>query len=138
MADFRLRSQPAQAELGDVWRRTLAPIPTLFGRLHYVAGLKDPQTGRYTHPALAQAVGQQNTDQTLRESHRQLFGQWLALSLEEQKLDLEEFLSGSGRPPDPRRYRELAPPEAHEVERQLYLTDLETVLELLDPGRGRA
>ncbi len=136
MADFSAKSQSGNSEVWDLWRRTLSPIPTLFGRLRYVAGLRDPQTGRYSHPTLSRALGAEDADRTLRRGHYQVFGQWLGLSLEEQKADLEDFLNGAGRPGGPLGYRDLAPPGAHEVERQLYVTDLETILELLDAGGG--
>jgi len=44
---------------------------------------------------------------------------------------LSEFLGG---PRFALAYRNLAPPTAREVERQLYITDLETLLELLRFG----
>jgi hypothetical protein len=42
----------------------------------------------------------------------------------------------AGNPLHSLRYRHLTPPTAREVERQLYLTDLETLLELsrFEPG----
>ena len=136
MADSVAKSQAGNSEVWDLWRRTLSPIPTLFGRLRYIAGLRDPQTGRYAHPTLSRAIGADDADRTLRRGHYQVFGEWLGLSLEEQKTDLEEFLNGNSPTAGPLGYRELAPPGAHEVERQLYFTDLETILELLDAGRG--
>jgi hypothetical protein len=116
----------------------LSPIPTLFGRLTYLASMRDPGTGRYAHPSLSRTLGPDEADQTLRQSHHQVFGKWLALSLEEQKSDLEQFLGETRGSRGPLHYRELPPPGAREVERQLYFTDLETLLELLDAGRGGA
>jgi len=82
-------------------------------------------------------LGPQDADRAIRHSHYQLFSQWLAFSLAEQKADITEFLLGLG---EGRRrpnwgsavpYRQLIPASAREVERQLYLADLETLLELL-------
>ncbi len=53
------------------------------------------------------------------------------MSLEEQKDDLDGFLREGNASRQAVRYRDLAPPSARDVERQLYLTDLETLLELL-------
>jgi hypothetical protein len=77
-------------------------------------------------------------DRTLRQSHRRIFSEWLAFNLEEQKSDLEDFLNERGGVRGMPDYRNLVPPEALDVERRLYLTDLETVLELLnrEPGGG--
>ena len=120
----------------DLWRNALAPIPTLFGRLTFLAGLLDPATDRYEHSSLSIALGRDETDQTLRRAHHLVFGQWLAMSLEEQMSDLGEFLASREPSLGPLHYRDLPPKGAHEVERQLYLTDLETLLELLDAARG--
>jgi hypothetical protein len=80
----------------------------------------------------------------LGESHLNGFSQWLCLTLEQQKADLDLYLSGL---PGNRRtiletwirlqpYRSLVPAAAREVERQLYMTDLETILELLKNEYG--
>lgn len=72
----------------------------------------------------------EDADRTLRHSHHQVFSQWLGFSLREQKEDLDEYLKVAGGPAHSLPYRQLAPATARDVERQLYLTDLETLLEL--------
>src|SRR5207302_3783560 len=119
-----------------MWRRTLLQIPTLFGRLAFIAGLRDPVTGQYTHAPLSDIVGYDMADRTLCHSHHRVFSEWIALSLSEQKADLEEYLASGRGNSAIDRYRDLPPAAAHEVERMLYLTDLETVLELLRFERG--
>ncbi len=42
----------------DLWQRTLAQIPTLFGRLVYLCSLREQNTGRYEHFGLAQMFEQ--------------------------------------------------------------------------------
>jgi len=122
----------------ELWRRTLSRIPTVFGRLAYLAALRGGSSGRYEHPVLSDAIGAADADRTLRHSHHQVFAHWLTLTLEEQKDDLDAFFRGGQGPRDPSRYRELAPPGVRDVERQLYITDLETLLELLKYERGGA
>src|SRR5947207_1882436 len=72
------------------------------------------------------------------EEHGAAFADWLQLNLELQLADLEEFLS---LVPDDQRiplearlaggfYADLVPQDALRPERLLFLTDLETVLEL--------
>jgi hypothetical protein len=83
--------------------------------------------------------GSKDADRTLRQSHSQAFAAWLNLNLEQQKADLEDYLAGLEEDIDAilanwirlAPYRNLIPARAREVERQLYLTDLEVVLELL-------
>jgi len=78
------------------------------------------------------------TDRTLRNSHQQVFQQWISSHLAEQKSDLDEYLRTTGGPRYALPYRNLAPASARDVERQLYLTDLETLLELLRFEHGAA
>jgi hypothetical protein len=130
----------------DLWRNTLSQIPSVFGRLVYLCSLRDQNTGAYQHYGLAQVFGDAEADRVLRDSHEKAFGEWLCFTLEQQKADLDLYLSGlEGN----RRtiletwvrlapYRNLLPSSAREVERQLYLGDLETILELLKGEYGVA
>jgi hypothetical protein len=132
--------------VANVWRRTLSQIPTVFGRLVYLASLRDPNTGRYEHFGLAQMFGEDEADRALRQSHLETFQQWLGFGLERQKQDLDQYLAGLHR--DPRAiletwsrvepYRNLIPAAAPQAERQLYLSDLQALLELLKNEYGVA
>ena len=115
----------------DLWRRSLSQIPTLFGRLNFLASFHDPVAGRYSHPDLLRLMGPDDTDRTLCGSHHQVFTQWLSLSLADQRADLHEYLDSTGSPRFAQHYRPLVPPTARAVERQLFFTDLETLLDLL-------
>ncbi|MGD0522693.1 MAG: hypothetical protein ABSA48_15660 [Terracidiphilus sp.] len=114
------------------WRKTLSRISTHFGRLVFLASLRDSATGRYCHDDLLRLLGSDDTDRTLCRSHHQVFAEWLGFSLAEQKSDLDEYLQETGSSRYATHYRNLVPPTARDVERQLYLTDLETLLGLLE------
>ena len=122
----------------ELWRKTLSRIPTHFGRLVFLSSLRDALTGRYSHAPLSEIVGREITDRTLCHSHHEIFSEWLGFTLAQQKADLDEYLGTASSPSDMAQYRDIAPATAHLVERQLYLTDLETLLELRRFERGGA
>lgn len=128
----------------DLWRHTLVQIPTHFGRLVYLASLRNANSGVYEHHGLAQIYGPEEADRTLRVSHMQQFSEWLCFGLEQQKEDVAEYMSGLEErisliienwirfSP----YRNFIPAEAREAERQLYVADLERVMEALRNEHG--
>jgi hypothetical protein len=138
LADFIAKPESIGGPAAELWRKTLSRIPTHFGRLVFLASLRDHLTGRYAHGPLTEIVGREITDRTLCHSHHQVFAEWLSFSLAEQKSDLDDYLTASQSRLEALPYRELAPSTAHQVERQLYLTDLETLLELLRYEHGGA
>ncbi|MGI8990252.1 MAG: hypothetical protein ACR2I2_11820 [Bryobacteraceae bacterium] len=123
----------------DLWRNTLSRIPTLFGRLQYLASLRDPNTGRYQHFGLSQRFGADVTEAVLRESHFLTFEEWLCLHVDHQKADIEEYLESLEGDKKSilaswirlNSLRTCAPAEIRDVERELFLSDLQTILELL-------
>jgi hypothetical protein len=138
VADYVANPEMTRGAAADLWRKTLSRISTHFGRLVFVASLRDSLSGRYSHPPLSQIVGGEVADRTLCHSHYEIFSQWLGFTLVEQKADLDEYLAESNAPLFLSHYREVAPATAHQVERQLYLTDLETLLELRRFEHGAA
>lgn len=123
----------------DVWARTLTQIPTTFGKIVYLASLRDDNTGRYQHFGLAQLYTEEEADLVLRDSHEDVFSEWLNFPLEEQRRDLEQYLeSVEDEKASVLRtwltlspYRNLIPAQAGAAERELYISDLELILELL-------
>lgn len=123
----------------DVWERTVSQIPTTFGRIAYLASLRNENSGRYQHFGLAGIYSEQEADRVLRLSHREVFADWLNFSLLQQRYDLEAYLNSIE---DDRKtvlatwldlspYRGLIPADATAAERRLYLSDLELILDLL-------
>jgi hypothetical protein len=131
LAEYLANSPSARTPAVTVWRKRLSQVPTLFGRLAFLASLRNPATGRYSHEDLLRILGPEDTDRALCNSHHQVFSEWLNFSLSEQKADLDDYLTTAGGSREAFNYHHLMPPTARDVERQLYLTDLETLLELL-------
>src|SRR5947207_12521440 len=117
--NFTDRQSLVSGPASDLWHRALSRIPTQFGRLVFVAGLRD-SGGHYVYRPLVDCMGREITDRTLAISHYRVFAEWIATSLANQKADLDEYLRGRGDPRDVASYRDLMPASAHEVERQLY------------------
>jgi hypothetical protein len=139
---MELQRNKAKLEKGapsDFWRSTLNQIPSVFGRLVYLSSLRDQNTGRYEHHGLAQMFGEGQTNAALRDSHVETFTEWLSFGLEQQKEDLDLYLSsfqadrqtilGTWIRLAP--YRSLVPSVVLDPERRLYLSDLEALLEIL-------
>ena len=135
-----------QLVIEESWRRTLGKIETLLGRLAYLASLRNVNTGTYEHFGLSERIGVHEVDRLIRRSHLEVFQQWLCFSLERQKRELEAYFSsleGDGREilsnwlvlgP----YAAWVPAESREVERKLFYTDLEMVLEVIRNDSGVA
>lgn len=128
-----------RAAATDLWLRTLAQIPSLFGRLVYLTSLRNGNTGRYEHHGFAQEFGEEQAHAAMLESHERTFADWLRSPLEEQKADLDLYLSALT--PDRAAivdawlhlgpYRNLVPNSSRGSERDLFAIDFEALLELL-------
>lgn len=128
----------------DLWRHTLSQIETVFGRLEYLSTLRNHHTGRYEHYGLEQRVGAERSEATLRRSHEALFMDWLGFALETQKGEIEVYLSTREETVEEilsswlrvRPFNTWVPASARNAERQLFLSDLNVVLELIRRERG--
>ena len=123
----------------DVWRRTLAQIPTTFGKVAHLASLRNENSGQYEHFGLAQLYSDEEADRVLALSHHQVFREWLNFPLEKQRRDLEDYLESlEGERKKVLQtwltltpYKNLVPVDAVEAERLLFISDLELILELM-------
>jgi len=128
-----------QAAVSENWRRTLDQIPTVIGRLAFLASLRSAATGTYEHFGLSQRMGPEAANDLLRRIHLEVFENWLCFGLERQKEEVEEYLSSLGS--DRREvlwnwlhvkpWTAWVPAESRDVERTLYDTDISAVVELL-------
>lgn len=123
----------------ELWRRTLAQIPSLLSRLIYLASLRDFNTGKYQHFGFAQQVGDRASERTIRRSHTNAFDDWLCLSLPEQREQLDRHLDAAEgdreqilahwkeSPP----YLSWVPSQALPAQKDLFRVDLEIVIDLV-------
>ena len=91
-------SRPAvvfeRSAASDLWRNTLSQIPSVFGRLVYLASLRNSNNARYEHCGLALVFGEDEANRALRDGHSEVFAEWLTFNLEQQKADLDLYLAG--------------------------------------------
>ena len=80
----------------DFTSRTLAVIPSDFGRLYYVNSLKDSLTGRYQHDGLMDMYSEESVQEALGQCHEELFSRILETPLAEQERDLRKCLEMGG------------------------------------------
>jgi hypothetical protein len=76
----------------DVTTRTLAAIPTNYGRLLYISSLRDLASGRYRHEGLSAVYPEDAVQQALAHCHEELFAKILETPLARQEWDLRACL----------------------------------------------
>src|ERR1700732_1559564 len=135
MPRFKSKGVLERTALADLWKHTLSQIPTLFGRLAYLASLRDPNSGAYRHHGLSAAFGREESARALKESHERIFSEWLNLALVDKSGDLRTYLQSL----DDRQgsvvvhwlrsnhYRAQIPDSARPMESELFHTDLEAL-----------
>jgi len=154
MPRFKSKGMLEHTAVADLWKHTLSQLPTVYGRLAYLASLRDPNSGAYRHYGLSAAFGREESGKALKQSHERVFSEWLNLTLAEKSLDLMTYLQSLD---DPRRtvvghwlrsehYRAQIPDSARPMEIELFHRDLEALLLILrnasaaeppDPGSGQ-
>ena len=118
----------------------VARINCIFGQLAYLAKLRNSHWGGSGQAAVSWPVGEQGSHEIVQEAHRQVFMQWLTLSLEEQFQDFEQFMDSAEDSGVADQIRQtfseregrstLVPVAALPVERSLFEADLAEVLRL--------
>jgi hypothetical protein len=120
--------------------RELSLIASSYGQLVYLAGLLDPNTGRYNHYGIAAGSSGRDLSQTIKRIHEVVFGEWVSLPLEAKMADIEVYITGL---PDVDRaelidawlrltpYKNLVPASIQGPERQKHISDFEAILALL-------
>ena len=139
MPRFKGTAKLERDALADLWKHTLSSIPTVSGRLVYLATLRDVNSGTYKHHGLVAAFGREEAARALRESHGEAFQTWLNLPLAEKNNDLKQYLIALDNPQDQvvdhwlqsGVFRSYVPARAMEMEKELFPKDMETLLQLL-------
>jgi hypothetical protein len=130
----------------DFAATSLAAIPNLFGRLAYVASLRDLSSGKYEHAGLSALYPPESVQEGLECCHQELFQKLLETPLGIQEGDLRECLNGMSGPLSAtichwrqmESYRILPPEDTPDYLRELFFSNLRALLEILQAESSRA
>jgi hypothetical protein len=126
--------------------RDLSHIPTSYGRLVYLAGLRNPDTGQYEYygsDSSTRAVA----SRFLKRLHENIFKEWVSYALERKKSDIEVYIAGIDQVDKTdlidawlrlTPYKNLVPASIQGPERQKHMSDFEAILGLLKNVYGVA
>jgi hypothetical protein len=133
------RLQQNRRIVQDFTLTTLSAIPSLYGRLVYLASLRDLSSGRYHHAGLAALYPDGGIQEALKLCHEQIFERILENPLEQQEQDLRKCLENmegemAAAVEHWRRmeaYRMLVPEESVRYLKDLFCSNLRALLEVL-------
>ena len=124
-----------------LWARDLAQIESSYGKLVYLAGLRNPDSGRYEHYASnASYSGGLVTSRALKRIHEAIFREWVTYPLERKKADVEIYIAGIDQVDKTELldawlrltpYKNLVPASIQGPEREKHISDFEAILGLL-------
>jgi hypothetical protein len=137
----RIRTYELERDAVDnLWQRTLLHIPSSYGRLVYLASLRNPDTGRYEHYGLSLNPNNADANRAVRQSHEAIFQEWVGYSLEHKKADLDLYITTIEEVDKTQLidawlrltpYKNLVPASIQGPERQRHISDFEALLGLL-------
>jgi len=122
----------------------VSAIPSLIGRIIFLASCRKPDTGEYNDSALeARAIGSPcggaKIDQALRHEHLLVFEDWLCLNMRQQVAEMELYASGQDVAAPllfrkwlaEKDYLRFIPTGVSPIQHKLFVADLEAVLAVL-------
>jgi hypothetical protein len=123
----------------DLSARTLAAIPSEYGRLIYLASLRDLATGTYSHAGLERLYPQGAVQEALSKVHREVCIRILETPLARQEMDLRFCLKGFDAEPEEvinqwrelESYRSLLPAGLPSYIRTLFCSNFETLVSVM-------
>lgn len=132
--------------LRNLWARELSQIPTYYGRMVFLAGLRNPDTGQYEYYGCPDHTSTASVSQGLKRIHEEIFREWVSHTLERKKADIELYLDGLEIDPAElvdawlrlTPYKNLVPGSVQGPERHKHISDIEAILGLLKNVYGVA
>ena len=141
------RANTGEQEISDdSWARELSHVRTSYGRLVYLAGLRNADTGRYEHYGVESgSLG--DVHRVLKQIHERIFKEWVGYPLERKKADIEFYIAGIDQVDRAELidawlrltpYKNLVPASIQGPERKKHISDFEAILGLLKNVYGVA
>ena len=127
----------------DFCRTTLASVPGVFGKLDYLAGLRD-EDGRYQHWGLARVYKEEAAQQAMAQAQRAAFLELLRMPLREVLKDLPQASRAREKGLCPfledvkEKSRQYIPPDLGGGSERHFSSVVDSLLALLKRSRARA
>jgi hypothetical protein len=127
---------PGRRPAAEIVAATLERLPTLLGRLLYLANCREAN-GRYVHHGLQLTHDADSVHHALLDAHRRCFEEWLSLALVEQFQDLSAYMTGLRIKRVLTGWRNcelwsaVAAPAGRPEERELFASEFRRLLDLL-------
>jgi hypothetical protein len=131
----------------DLWSRDLSHIGSSYGQLVYLAGLRNPDTGRYEYYGSTGSSSGADANRGLKRHHEAVFREWITYPLEKKKADIELYITAIDQVDKAELidawlrltpYKNLVPASIQGPERQKHISDFEAILGLLKNVYGVA
>ena len=142
------KAVPAQVREAceDLMERTLAFLPGSFGRLIYLASMRDYNTGQYYHEGLAKRFSQEVAEEALTRCHREAFHLLLRSPLAELVGELERYIGSTPTEADQlldtwerlQPYRVAVPAQSSPVLAEFFTSNVKIALTILKHRRSKS
>jgi hypothetical protein len=130
--------------LYDLAVHNLEPMGGIYERLAYVAGLRNPSTGFYSHARLSAVFGEESVNRAIASCHEEIFERLLESPLSLQEEDLLDYLDTlpGGREAHAgdcsAKAQAWIPPKAPDYLKKLFCSNLNALGELLQEKKPKA
>lgn len=130
--------------LYDLAVHYLEPMGGIYERLAYLASLRDPSTGFYSHPRLSAVFGEESVNRAIASCHEEIFERLLESPLSLQEEDLLCYLDKlpGGRKAHvrecPAKAQAWIPPKAPDYLKKLFCSNLSALCELMQEKKPKA
>jgi hypothetical protein len=135
------KATPVQVEEAceDLKVRTLVSLPGSFGRLIYLASMRDYNTGQYYHDGLAKRFSEVAAAEALAKCHREVFQLLLRSPLEKIVGELERYIGSTPAEADQlldtwerlQPYRVAVPAQCNPVLADFFTSNIKIALAIL-------